>query len=101
MAERIGLPPAGALSVRPTGAPWNRGVDDWAGARLRALQKRWLCDERGSLPVKDDRDVTEQEVQNYNLVLFGDPGSNRFLSGLLPKSGRHPELLSRDLPPVA
>ena len=49
------------------------------------LQKRWLRNERGSLPVKDDRDVTEQDVQSYNLVLFGDPGSNRFLARLLPK----------------
>ena len=35
--------------------------------------------------MKDDRDVTEQDVQSYNLVLFGDPGSNRFLARLLPK----------------
>ncbi len=74
------------LCVRPTGTPWNPGVEDWAEAQLRALQARWLRDQRGSLPVKDDRDVTELDVRSYNLVLFGDPGSNRLLARFLRKT---------------
>lgn len=73
------------LCVRPTGTPWNRDVDEWAATQLKALQKRWLRNQRGLLPVKDDRDVSEQDVQSYNLVLFGDPGSNLFLARLRPK----------------
>jgi predicted esterase len=73
------------LCVRPTGTPWNEGVGKWSVLQLEALQKRWLGTERGVLPVKDDRDVTEDDARRYHLVLFGDPGSNRFLAELLPK----------------
>jgi len=37
------------------------------------------------LPVKDDVDVTEDDVRRSNLILFGDPGSNRWIRDLLPK----------------
>ena len=76
------------LCVRSTGTPWNPDVDEWAATQLRELQERWVRTERGLLPVKDDREVTEQDVQDYSLVLFGDPGSNRLLGRLLPKVQR-------------
>ncbi|MDE0102495.1 MAG: hypothetical protein OXN89_08950 [Bryobacterales bacterium] len=73
------------LCVRPTGTPWNPSVDVWAETQLKALQRRWLRDERGLLPVKDDSEVTEQDIEDYSLVLFGDPGSNSLLGRLFPK----------------
>jgi hypothetical protein len=73
------------LCVRPTGTPWSEDVGDWAAKRLDDLRKRWSRTERGVLPVKDDRDVTEDDIRRFNLVVYGDPGSNRLLSELLPK----------------
>ena len=33
--------------------------------------------------MKDDKDVTDADFAKYNVVLFGDPGSNRWI-GRLP-----------------
>ncbi len=40
---------------------------------------------RGSLPVKDDTAVTNEDVKKYNLILFGDPGSNALIARVLSK----------------
>ena len=39
---------------------------------------------RGELPIKNDIDVTEADRQRCNLILFGDPGSNKLLREALP-----------------
>ena len=38
---------------------------------------------RGDLPIKDDVDVTEADLRTRNLILFGDPGSNRWIAKML------------------
>src|SRR5206468_3885917 len=38
---------------------------------------------RGDVPVKDDIKVTSEDAKTKNLVLWGDPSSNRLLSTLL------------------
>ena len=40
---------------------------------------------RGDLPVKDDTEVTEADVRDKHLILFGDPGSNTWIAKALPK----------------
>jgi len=35
---------------------------------------------RGHPFVKDDKDVTEADFQKYHVVLFGDPGSNKWIA---------------------
>jgi hypothetical protein len=72
------------LCVRGTGTPWNAAVDSWAQANLNRFRYEWHRYFRGELPVKDDRDVTEEDVQTRNLILFGDPGSNRWIAKALP-----------------
>jgi dienelactone hydrolase len=72
------------LCVRGTGTPWNPAVDSWANADLNRFRCEWHRYFRGELPVKNDRDVTEEDVQNKNLILFGDPGSNRWIAKALP-----------------
>jgi hypothetical protein len=49
-------------------------------ARFLAEWDKYL---RGELPVKDDATVTEGDVRDKNLILFGDPGSNSFLNRML------------------
>jgi len=34
---------------------------------------------------QDDKDVTDADFANYNVVLFGDPGSNKWIAKMLPK----------------
>jgi pimeloyl-ACP methyl ester carboxylesterase len=75
------------LIVRPTGTPWNSAAHKQALQILDRFDKQYQLAFRGHLRVKDDKDVTEADLQDYHVVLFGDPGSNRWiakLNGKLP-----------------
>ncbi len=73
------------LCVRGTGAAWNPGVQAWADASLKRFSDEWSRYFRGDLPVKDDTAVTEEDVRRFNLILFGDPGSNAWIARVLPR----------------
>lgn len=73
------------LCVRGTGTPWNDRAHAWARAALDRFTNEWNRYFRGELPVKDDTDVTDEDVKRHNLILFGDPGSNRWIRKVLPK----------------
>jgi hypothetical protein len=73
------------LCVRGTGKPWNAEVQAWSEASLKRFAHEWHHYFRGELPVKDDTDVTEEDVKRCNLILFGDPGSNRWIAKVLPR----------------
>jgi pimeloyl-ACP methyl ester carboxylesterase len=75
------------LLVRPTGTPWNDAVNQQALRSLTRFDRMWGRFFRGHPFVKDDKDVTEADLAKYHIVLFGDPGSNRWiarLNGKLP-----------------
>ncbi len=72
------------LCVRGTGPPWNSTVQTWADASLNRFASEWDRYFRGRLPVKNDTDVTEDDVRRCNLILFGDPGSNPWIAKVLP-----------------
>lgn len=72
------------LCVRGTGQPWNADVQKYADASLRRFADEWHHYFRGDLPIKDDVDVTEEDIQTRNLILFGDPGSNNWIAKVLP-----------------
>ena len=72
------------LCVRGTGKPWNSDVNAWASASLRRFEYEWARYMRGDLPVKNDTDVTEADVRDKHLILFGDPGSNSWIAKALP-----------------
>jgi hypothetical protein len=72
------------LCVRGTGSAWNPAVAAWADANLRRFADEWRRHYRGYLPIKDDTEVTEDDVRNSHLVLFGDPGSNPWIGKVLP-----------------
>lgn len=73
------------LCVRGTGTPWNGAVQAWADESLKRFADEWRFWFRGELPVKDDAQVTDEDVRNRHLVLFGDPGSNSWIRKALPK----------------
>src|SRR6266404_5844657 len=75
------------LLVRPTGTPWNDEVNQQALRSLARFDRMWARFFRGHPFVKNDKDVTEADLAKYHVVLFGDPGSNKWiakLSGKLP-----------------
>jgi hypothetical protein len=73
------------LCVRGTGKPWNSAVQTWADASLKRFADEWARYFRGDLPVKDDKDLTDKDIREHNLILFGDPGSNSLIAKVLPK----------------
>ncbi len=75
----------GFVAVRGTGQPWNDAVQSYTSQRLdvfRAEFAKWM---RGDIRVKDDRSLTAADIANYNLVLFGDPGSNSVIAKIIDK----------------
>jgi hypothetical protein len=73
------------LLVRPTGTPWNPAVNDQALRSMKHFDRLWGKYFRGHPFVKDDKDVTTADMAKYQVVLFGDPGSNRVMARMLPK----------------
>jgi hypothetical protein len=72
------------LCIRGTGKPWNPAAGAWADANLARFADEWRRHYRGYLPIKNDVDVTRDDVRQCNLILFGDPGSNRYINNVLP-----------------
>lgn len=72
------------VCVRGTGKPWNPDIHAWAIANLRRFEYEWARYMRGDLPVKNDTDVTADDVKTKHLILFGDPGSNLWIAKALP-----------------
>ena len=81
------------LLVRPTGTPWNQAAHELALKRLARFDETYAHFYRAHPRVKNDTDVTESDFANYNVVLFGDPGSNRWIGRL---AGKLPVKWSRD-----
>lgn len=75
------------LLVRPTGNPWNEAVNQQALRTMARFDRMWGRFFRGHPFVKDDKDVTEADFVKYHVVLFGDPGSNRWIAKM---NGRLP-----------
>jgi pimeloyl-ACP methyl ester carboxylesterase len=73
------------LCVRGTGTPWNAAVHAWSEASLKRFADEWRHYFRGELPIKDDTAVTDEDVRRCNLILFGDPSSNRWIGRVLPR----------------
>lgn len=72
------------LCVRGTGTPWHPQIAAWAEASLRRFAREWARYMGGDLPVKNDTEVTAEDLRTRHLVLFGDPGSNRWIREALP-----------------
>ena len=72
------------LCVRGTGTPHHPEVQAWAEARLARFAADWSKFLRGEIRIKNDVDVTDQDLEENHLILFGDPGSNRLIARVLP-----------------
>lgn len=73
------------LCVRGTGTPWHERTQKYADASLRRFAYEWHRYFRGELPLKDDKDVTADDLRTSNLILFGDPDSNSWIGKVLPR----------------
>jgi len=73
------------LMVNPTGAPMNDMVGNWVKAEEAHAIRLWRTQMRGDAPVKDDTAVTDADIASSNLILWGDPKSNKVLARIADK----------------
>jgi pimeloyl-ACP methyl ester carboxylesterase len=73
------------LMVRPTGQPLHETTATWVKAEMQHAIDHWRQQFRGDAPVKDDTEVTDDDIASSNLVLWGDPSSNKVLAKIAEK----------------
>jgi hypothetical protein len=73
------------LMVRPTGTPLNEKIGAWTQKEMKHAADHWRKQFRGDAPVKDDKDVSADDIANSNLILWGDPKSNAILAKMVNK----------------
>jgi hypothetical protein len=73
------------IFVRPTGTPAAPGIAKWVAAEQAHAIREWRRQFRGEAQVRDDAQITDAEIAASNLVLWGDPGSNRVLARIADK----------------
>jgi dienelactone hydrolase len=72
------------LFVRPTGRPLHPGVARWVESEFQRAVDHWRRHFRGDVSIRDDTQVTLDDMTTHHLVLWGDPGSNRVLARIAP-----------------
>jgi hypothetical protein len=77
------------IMVRPTGSALNEKVGAWAAAELAHATNHWRQQFRGEPRVKDDAEISAEEIDSSNLVLWGDPASNKLLRQIANKLPIH------------
>ncbi len=67
------------IFVRPTGKASSSKLSQWSEAELARAMEHWRRHFRGEARVKNDTEITADDIASANLVLWGDPASNKFL----------------------
>jgi hypothetical protein len=73
------------LFVRPTGTPLNDKVGAWTKAEMTHAIEHWRKQFRGDARLKNDNEVSPDDIGKHNLILWGDPSSNHVLAKFAAK----------------
>jgi len=73
------------IFVKPSGTCRSKAVDKWVNAEFDHAVTHWRRQMRGDAVVKQDNKVTDQDIANSNLVLWGDAQSNSILARVADK----------------
>ncbi len=73
------------IMVHPTGTPMNAQVGAWADGEMKHAVEHWRRQFRGEAIVKDDSAITPTDIAESNLLLWGDPSSNKVLAKIAAK----------------
>ncbi len=68
------------VMVAPSGSPLNEKVGQWTAAEMKHAVDHWRRQFRGDARVKADKDVSDADIAESNLILWGDPSSNALLA---------------------
>lgn len=73
------------LHVRPTGKAMHESTGAWVKSELEHARWSWRRVFRGDAPIKDDTAISDDDIKNNNLVVWGDPSSNAVLKRVLDR----------------
>ena len=73
------------LMVTPTGKPINEAIGNWTTSEQARAIKHWRQHFRGHARVKADTEISEADIANHNLVLWGDFSSNKVIGEILAR----------------
>lgn len=74
------------LFVKPSGQGWHSETDQWVQSEFDRAVKEWHRQMRGDVRIKSSEELTPADLQNYNLILWGDPKSNPTIAKVLDAS---------------
>jgi pimeloyl-ACP methyl ester carboxylesterase len=66
----------GFMFVRPTGKAFSEALGKWELEQADFAVREWVHFFRGEPRVKNDSEVSAEDIASGNIVLFGDPSSN-------------------------
>ncbi len=67
------------IFVVPTGKGFNPQTEKWATSEMMRAKVQWRGLFRGEVLIKRDTDLTDEDTETSNLILWGDPRSNKLL----------------------
>ncbi len=73
------------MMVRPTGKAMNERIGAWIASEQSRAIEQWRAIFRGEARVKDDTAITDDDIAQSNLVLWGDPASNKILAKIIDR----------------
>ena len=76
---------SGFLLVRPTGTAAHEAIQTWVKSEQERAVHEWRTQFRGDAQVKDDTQITDADIAANNLILWGDPQSNKVLARIADK----------------
>ncbi|MBI3414490.1 MAG: prolyl oligopeptidase family serine peptidase [Verrucomicrobia bacterium] len=73
------------VMVRPTGEPLSKTIGAWVAAEQAHAIEHWRRQFRGEARVVNDDAITDADIAAHNLILWGDPRSNKLLARIADK----------------
>lgn len=73
------------LFVKPTATGNHPKVDQWVETEFKRAVREWHRQMRGDAIVKSSDELKPEDIENYNLILWGDPLSNPTLGKMADK----------------
>ncbi|HXT59745.1 MAG TPA: prolyl oligopeptidase family serine peptidase [Pirellulales bacterium] len=67
------------LVATPSGKAAHPRVEQWVQGELAHFVDRWRRLFRGDVRIKRDDEVTDDDLKNYHVIVWGDPASNSLL----------------------
>jgi len=73
------------IFVTPTGNPVAKGIAGWVASEQQRAITEWRRHFRGEAQVRKDEEISDADIAASNLILWGDPGSNKVLARIADK----------------